>query len=255
MTKADPLNSIETAFREYLEESMKPCFELKKGQAQYASRTPNEISGSIVAAFDALAYPEGNDKAKRFIEKYNDVCIDFFNGEWNIVKSLQYTYVYKPEAKDIMFCVAATEVIKDLLCDQNPMVLQILESERHVIYLHFHQFLEKVWRHAEAAEKERASKERCHTGTFGNTRFSTWNGIGVLSFQFSDVDDDSRSVSFAAELINGDNSGYNAKLSSCYVDVIKALQMIREVTEKFDIKSFRPTSQYTWYLWNYVSAK
>lgn len=254
MSSTDPLARIEDAFRKYLEDSMKPCFELRKGQAFFVSQSLDEMSGSIVAAFDALAHPEGNTKAKKFIDAYNEICVDLFHGEWNGVTSLQYTYVYKPASRDIMFCVAATAVIKEMFADQYPVVLQVLESERNVLYLHFHQFLENVWR-KKAAHKAQPSRERCHTGIFGRTRFSTWSGIGAISFQFSDINDDSRSVSFSSESLAGDNSGYNAVLSSCYVDIITALEMIREVTENFDPNLFRATSEYTWYLWSYASAQ
>ena len=202
-----------------------------------ALRFTAKLTGIFVRALEELAHPT-TLYATRFIERYNKIGRQNYRQDWKDIKAINLTHLDGPDYQlDFLHVVKSVSRFIIGGHEYNPVDLSVLESEQKVLLLHFQRFLAEIWEKAGASEKEQKYENALLTGVFGHAKFTTYHLDTYLVFKFSDSKDDYYSFRLAAPA--EDHAGYLAKIAECKVDLISALQMIREVAVNFDLADYR----------------
>lgn len=205
-----------------------------------ATRFTAKLTGIFVRALEELAYPR-TEAATRFIERYNQIGRQVFPRDWQDIKSIRLTHLdglgYQSEKLDIVHVIKSVSSFMVGSHEEYHFVdFAVLESERKVLLLHFQRFLAEVWENGGAKDKEYSFQDKTLSGVFDHTRFTTYHLDTYLIFKFSDLNDEFYSFQLAIPF--DDRAGYLAKIVECKIDLISALQMMREVADNFDLRDY-----------------
>ncbi|MDR0398027.1 MAG: hypothetical protein LBH36_02485 [Candidatus Nomurabacteria bacterium] len=122
----------------------------------------------------------------------------------------------------------------------------MLHSEAWVLQLHFERFLDQIHIRGGMREVINNAKVDRVGGVFGKTKLLTKNGMGRLLFTFHRGKVGTKnyhSITFTMSNSKCDNGGNNVRcfgagIQLCYTDVITGLQMIKDVTDNWDVSKF-----------------